>query len=248
MRRSLLLTLVLALAAAAVALAVTGTSATSPDAERAEGPSSFSAAVAGSDGSSSPSVAPAAAGPAGSDPTTWGQDRDSEYGQLARKRLAGRLTRLVLTSSAARLDVRPEVLTDAVRKVASAHRRAARLAGGLSAEERTALRACRRYRNTCDREAARAAYLELRAAWPGRTDLSALRDELARGLARELRRPRAEILAVARAEVADRLDQGVELGVVTSRARRVTLDCFDAPSACDVGELHRELRTGRLLG
>jgi hypothetical protein len=139
--------------------------------------------------------------PASADPTTWGEARDREFGRRSRQRLARRLTRAVLASSAERLGVRQEVLTDAVRKAAAAHRRAMRRAGGLSASERDVLRACRRYRNTCDREAARGAYQELRAAWPGQGDLTRLRDDLASRVGRSLGRSRAEILTAARDEL-----------------------------------------------
>jgi len=150
--------------------------------------------------------------------------------------------------SAERLGVREAVLTDAVRKASAAHRRAMGRPGGLSEGEQSALRACRRYRNTCDREAARAAYVELRAAWPGQEDLTDLRDGLAAGVARRIDRSRAEVLAAARDELEDRLLQGTQLGVITSAGARMALECFDAPRSCDVPELRRELRAGRLLG
>jgi hypothetical protein len=245
MRRSLLLTLVLAVAATAVALASTSSGTDAPNAARSSGPTSFSASVAGSGGTAS---SPAdGASTARSDPTTWGQARDREYGRQSRRRMARRLTRVILASSAARLGVGEDVLTDAVRKVAAEHRRRARRGGGLSTSERAVLRACRRYRNRCESAAARGALREVRAAWPA-SDLAGLRDDLAAGLARQLRLPRAQILEAARAELSDRLRQGVQLGVISERARRVALDCFDGPGACDVPELTRELRAGRLLG
>ncbi len=243
MRRSLILTFVLAIAAAAVAVATTDPGSGGPEAQRDAGPATFSASVSGSSGSSdSVAVTPDA------DPTTWGQARDREFGRRSRRQLARRLTRMVLASSAQRLGVREDVLTDAVRKAAAAHRRAARRTGGLSQAERDALRACRRYRNACDREAARAAYLELRAAWPGQDDLTGLRDDLTASVARALGRPRADVLRAFRDELEDRVRQGSELGIITRAAGRRALDCFDAPAACDVDELKRELRAGRLLG
>jgi hypothetical protein len=244
MRRSLLLTLLLAVAATAAAVAATSSGSGGAGKQRSSGPTSFSASVAGAGSSASAS----AATPASADPTTWGQARDREFGRRSRQRLARRLTRAVLASSAERLGVRQEVLTDAVRKAAAAHRRAMRRAGGLSASERAILRACRRYRNTCDREAARGAYQELRAAWPGRGDLTRLRDDLASRVGRSLGRSQGEILTAARGELQDRLRQGTDLGVITASGARIALDCFDRPNACDLAELRRELRAGRLLG
>jgi hypothetical protein len=246
MRRSLLLTLVLAVAATAAVLAATSSGSGGPAAQRPSEPTSFSASVTGAGGSSA-AVAASSSSP-DADPTTWGQARDREFGRRSRKRLARRLTRAVLASSAERLGVREDVLTDAVRKAAAAQRQAARRAGGLSASERAALRACRRYYNTCDREAARGAYQELRAAWPGRGDLTRMRDDLASRVARSLGRSRAEVLTAARDELEDRLRQGTALGVITPTGARVAMDCFDAPNACDLGELRRELRAGRVLG
>ena len=247
MRRSLLLTLVLAVAATAAVLAATSTGSGGPAAQGPSEPTSFSASVAGAGGSSA-AVAASSSSPADADPTTWGQARDREFGRRSRQRLARRLTRAVLASSAERLGVREDVLTDAVRKAAAAQRQAARRAGGLSAAQRDALRACRRYYNSCDREAARGAYQELRAAWPGRGDLTRMRDDLASRVGRSLGRSRAEVLTAARDELEDRLRQGTALGVITPTGARVAMDCFDAPSACDLGELRRELRAGRLLG
>jgi len=243
MRRKLFLTLVLALSAAAVAIATTDAGSGGTGTERAARPTSFSASVSSPGGSTR-----SAASSPDADPTTWGQARDEEFGRRSRRQLARRLTRIVLASSADRLGVREDVLTDAVRKAAAAHTRAARREGGLSSSEREVLRACRRYRNACDREAARGAYLELRAAWPGRGDLTALRDDLAARVGRSLGRSRAEILAAARDELADRLRQGTELGIVSPAGGRLALECFDAPRSCDVDELSGELRVGRLLG
>ena len=244
MRRSLLLTLVLAVAATAAVLAATSSGSGGPAAQGPSEPTSFSASVSGA-GSSAAVSAPSSPD---ADPTTWGQARDREFGRRSRQRLARRLTRAVLASSAERLGVREDVLTDAVRKAAAAQRQAMRRAGGLSAAERDALRACRRYYNTCDREAARGAYQELRAAWPGRGDLARMRDDLASRVGRSVGRSRGEVLTAARDELEDRLRQGTALGVITPTGARVAMDCFDAPNACDLGELRRELRAGRLLG
>jgi len=243
MRRKLVLTLVLALSATAVAIATTDAGPGGATTQLADRPTSFSASVSPAGGSPG-----SAASSPDADPTTWGQARDEEFGRRSRRRLARRLTRAVLASSAERLGVREDVLTDAVRKAAAAHTRQAGRAGGLSASEREVLRACRRYRNTCDREAARGAYLELRAAWPGRGDLTALRDDLAARVGRSLGRSQAEILRAARDELEDRLRQGTELGIVSPAGGRLGLECFDAPRSCDVDELSRELRAGRLLG
>jgi hypothetical protein len=248
MRRSLLLTLVLAVAATAAVLAATSSGSGGPAAQRPSEPTSFSASVTGAGGSSAAVAASSSTSSPDADPTTWGQARDREFGRRSRQRLARRLTRAVLASSAERLGVREDVLTDAVRKAAAAQRQARRQAGGLSASQRAALRACRRYYNTCDREAARGAYQELRAAWPGRGDLTRMRDDLASRVGRSLGRSRAEVLTAARDELEDRLRQGTALGVITPTGARVAMDCFDAPSACDLGELRRELRAGRLLG
>jgi len=246
MRRSLLLTLVLAICAAAAAIAATGSDPGGAEGRDAAQRTSFSASVSGATGSSA-SVA-ASSGSVDADPTTWGQARDREFGEASRRRMSRRLARIVLASTAERLGVREAVLADAVRKASAAHRRAMRRPGGLSAAEQAALRACRRYRNTCDREAARAAYVELRAAWPGQEDLTDLRDRLAAGVARRIDRSEAEVLAAARDELEDRLLQGTELGVITSAGARTALECFDAPSSCNLAELRRELRAGRLLG
>ena len=155
MRRSLLLTLLLAVAATAAAVAATSSSSGGAATQRASGPTSFSASVSDAGGASaSASVATSAS----ADPTTWGEARDRVFARRSRQRLASRLLRAVLASSAQRLGVRQEDLTDAVRKAAAAHRRAMGRAGGLSASEVAVLRACRRYRNSCDREAARGAY------------------------------------------------------------------------------------------
>jgi hypothetical protein len=86
------------------------------------------------------------------------------------------------------------------------------------------------------------------AGRPTGAELDALRLRLASALGRELGRPRVEILQAARAELAGRLQQGVDLGFVTAGGRELALDCFDAPSACDLGALRRALRFGRLLG
>jgi hypothetical protein len=86
------------------------------------------------------------------------------------------------------------------------------------------------------------------AGRPSRAQLTELRDRLAGALARELGVDRAEVLRVARAELASRLAQGVDYGFVSEDGRRLALDCFDAPSACDVPALRRALRFARLLG
>jgi len=89
---------------------------------------------------------------------------------------------------------------------------------------------------------------ERRTGRPSRADLDALRLRLADGLGRELGVDRSRILQAARAELSVRLAQGIELGFVSPGGRELALDCFDAPSACDVPALRRELRFGRLLG
>jgi hypothetical protein len=86
------------------------------------------------------------------------------------------------------------------------------------------------------------------AGRPSRAELTALRDRLAGALARELGVDRDRVLRVARAELGSRLAQGIDLGFVSEGGRRLALDCFDAPSACDVPALRRALRFGRLLG
>jgi len=243
MRRSLVLTLVLAIGAAAVVVATTGSGAGGSGAQRVSGPATFSASVSAPSGSSG-----AVAGTPDADPTTWGQARDREFGRRSRRKLAARLTRMVLASSAQRLGVREDVLADAVRKSAAERGRAAGRSGGLSRAERDALRACRRYRNACDREAARGAYLELRAAWPGRQELREVRDGLAAAVGRRVGRSRAKVLDAARDELADRLRQGVDVGIVTAAGAQLALGCFDRPDACNLDMLGRELRAGRLLG
>ncbi len=74
------------------------------------------------------------------------------------------------------------------------------------------------------------------------------RDELAAALGRELGLGRAEVLRAARAELDARLLHGTGMGIVSDAGRRLALDCFDAPAACDVAALRRELRFARLLG
>ncbi len=243
MRRKLVLTLVLALAATAVAVAMTDPGASAPDAQRASGPATFSASVSGTSGSSS-----AAAATPDADPTTWGQARDQEFAQHSRRQIARRLTRMVLASAAERLGVREDVLTDAVRTSAAEQARAAGRAGGRSTADREALRACRRYRNTCDREAALGAYRELRAALSGRSELRELRDDLAAAVARRVGRSRAEVLDAARDELEARLRQGTDVGIVTEAGAQLAVSCFDRPDFCNLDELKRELRAGRLLG
>jgi hypothetical protein len=209
MRRSLLLTIVLALSAAAVAVAATSSGSDSASAVREDRPTSFSAAVSGSGAAGSASVAASGSSTARSDPTTWGRATDREYGRRSRQRMARRLARIVLGSSAERLGVERSELRAAVRDIAADQRGKPR---------------------------------------PDRSELTKLRDELATDLGREIGRTRGEVLKAARAELTDRLRQGTELGVVTAAGSRLALDCFDEPSSCDVGELRRELRAGRLLG
>lgn len=209
MRRSLLLTIVLALSAAAVAVAATSSGSGPASAAREDRPTSFSAAVSGSGTAASASVAGSGSSTARSDPTTWGRATDRGDGRRSRQRMARRLARIVLGSSAERLGVERSELRAAVREIAADQRRKPR---------------------------------------PDRSELDDLRDELATDLGRDIGRTRAEVLKAARAELADRLRQGTELGVVSAQGSRLALGCFDAPSSCDFGELRRELRAGRLLG
>jgi len=73
------------------------------------------------------------------------------------------------------------------------------------------------------------------------------RDAIAAALGRELGVPRAGVLRAARAELDARLAQGTALGLVSEGGRRLALDCFDDPRACDVPGLRRELRYAGLL-
>jgi hypothetical protein len=41
---------------------------------------------------------------------------------------------------------------------------------------------------------------------------------------------------------------GAGRGIVTDGGRELALGCFDAPDACDVGDLRRALRYRHLLG
>jgi len=165
--------------------------------------------------------------------------------------------RMVLKSLAGRLGVEPRALRVAVREVAR-EQWAARLAqAGLSKDEIAALKACHRRghrgharararaardarRGACDRAAARAAREKLRSA-PD-PDLAALKGEVAAALATKLSVAEEKLLEAVRAELVQRLDQGVAIGLLTPQLRDQALGCFDTPATCDLRALHRGAR------
>lgn len=168
------------------------------------------------------------------------------------------IKRMVLKSLAGRLDVEPRALRLALRKVAR-ERWAARLEqAGLSTSEIAALKACHRHahrrahrragaparsratRSACDRAAARSARRKLQAA-PD-PDLAAIKNDAAAALAAELSVPEDKLLEAVRAELVQRLDQGVGIGLLTSEVRDQALACFDTPATCDLRALHRSAR------
>jgi hypothetical protein len=169
---------------------------------------------------------------------------------------------LVLKSSADRLGVTPAKLKAAVKTVAQAQFAKKAAEAKLTPEEIAALKACRRsfraFRHgggagagaagsgTCDRTTAKAAITKLKAL--PKPDLAALKTELSDALGAELGVPGAKVVEAARAELSDRLDQGVKLGFVTADGKAKALACFDAPNSCDVKALHQALRRGHPFG
>ncbi|UTI65142.1 hypothetical protein NBH00_02765 [Paraconexibacter antarcticus] len=165
---------------------------------------------------------------------------------------------LVLKSAADRLGVTPAKLKAAAKTVAEAQFAKKAAEAKLTPEETAALKACRRaFRGVrhagaagpgaagagaCDRTTAKAAIAKLKAL--PKPDLAALKTELSDALGAELGVPGAKVVEAARAELSDRLDQGVKLGIVTADGKAKALACFDAPNACDMKALHRALRPG----
>lgn len=69
--------------------------------------------------------------------------------------------------------------------------------------------------------------------------------ELTDGLADALDRPRERVADAVRAEISDRLDGAVRIGVVTPETRTLALGCFDRPAECDLRALRWESGLGR---
>lgn len=170
---------------------------------------------------------------------------------------------LVLKSSADRLGVTPAKLRAAVKTVAEAQFAKKAAEAKLSADEIAALKACRRsfrpFRHAgagpgagagagasgagaCDRTTAEAAIAKLKAL--PKPDLAARKTELSDALGAELGVPGTKVIEAARAELSDRLGQGVKLGFVTADGRAKALACFDAPNSCDVQALRQALCRG----
>lgn len=154
----------------------------------------------------------------------------------------------VLSSLAKRLGVTTSELRRAMK--ATARRQLARAAkdGTITARQRRAMTACLEGRRRgCDHRVLRGVVAKLRRSLLGSgqaTELPALKRTLSRDFAAELRKPTAEVVGAVRAELAERLEQGVALGVVTEEGRKLALGCFDEPGTCDVAALQRQLRFG----
>ena len=154
----------------------------------------------------------------------------------------------VLSSLAKRLGVTTRELRRAMK--ATARRQLARAAkdGTITARQRRALTACLEGRRRgCDRRVLRGVASKLRRSLLGAgqaTELPELKRTLSEDFAAELGKPAGEVVAAVRAELSQRLDQGVALGVVTEEGRKLALGCFDDPGSCDVAALQRQLRFG----
>ena len=75
--------------------------------------------------------------------------------------------------------------------------------------------------------------------------LAERKQELTAGLADALDRPRDRVADAVRAEISDRLDSAVRIGVVAPETRKLALACFDRPADCDVRALRWESGLGR---
>ncbi|MBI5104346.1 MAG: hypothetical protein HZB46_05055 [Solirubrobacterales bacterium] len=73
-------------------------------------------------------------------------------------------------------------------------------------------------------------------------DLAALKQELAASLGDKLGLPADKVLEAVRAELEQRLGQAAAFGMVSEKGRALALACFDAPAACDLRALRREVR------
>ena len=170
-------------------------------------------------------------------------ERTSERAQRSTARHAGLHQRL-LADLAARLQVTPAQLKEALVGVKRRSLDRAVQRGTITAAQRAALTTCLEDRRSCDRSAVRPALRRLKAdAQPA--DLVARKRELAEDLAAELGKEPAEVLAAVRAELSAKLDLAVAFGAVTARGKELALACFDAPASCDVAALRREVRFGR---
>lgn len=191
---------------------------------------------------------PAATAPAGMSGHRFGPGFGRHHGGF------GFFQRLLFKSAAKRLGVEPAALKKAVTAVAEAQFAKKAADAKLTEAEIAALKACHkghgmrafRHRGAapagCDRATAKAAITKLKAL--PKPDLAALKTELSDALGAELGVSGAKVLEAARAELSDRLDQGVKLGFVTADGKAKALACFDAPNACDVKALHQALRRG----
>jgi hypothetical protein len=75
--------------------------------------------------------------------------------------------------------------------------------------------------------------------------LAALKGELAAELGAELGKPPDEILTAVRAELSEKLDKAVAIGMLSERARDMALACFDRPAECDLRALRWEAGLGK---
>jgi hypothetical protein len=165
--------------------------------------------------------------------------------------MLGMFRGVLLKSAADRLGVTPAKLEAAVRAVAEAQLAKKAAAANLTAAESAALKGCRtafgpraggQAKGTCDRAAAMSALKKLKAL--PKPDLAALKTELSDALAAELGLTGAKVLEAARAELSDRLDQGVKLGFLTADGKAKALACFDTPASCDPKALKGSLLKG----
>jgi hypothetical protein len=172
--------------------------------------------------------------------------------------------RVVLGSLAERLAVKPKALEDAVHDVAEEQFTKKAAEAGLTAAQTSALKACHTARHSakaraatrrvatrrgsrrgaraagCDRATVKAAVKRLKALPP--PDLAALKTELSGSLATKLGVTAEKVLEATRAELDQRLGQGVALGFVTTAGRTQVLACFDTPATCDIKALRKQLR------
>jgi hypothetical protein len=237
--------LIASLSAVVAALLVAATIALASGGDSS--PASASAAVPAA--ASAGTVAPATAA---AKPVRPGARSHGPFGRRGHGgAMLGMFRGMLLKSAADRLGVTPAKLEAAVEAVAADQLAKKSAAANLTAAESAALKDCRKAfgpgsrgkaKGTCDRTAAMSALKKLKAL--PKPDLAALKTELSDALAAQLGLTGAKVLEAARAELSDRLDQGVKLGFLTADGKAKALACFDTPASCDLKALKGSLLKG----